>query len=264
MITRRSLLALAPLAAASAAPPKRIKTLILTGAMDLQYHDWRVTAPFLQKFLTDTDRFDVQIVDDCTRLTKNSFKGVSLALLHYNGPRWGAKAEDALEDFLHDGHGMLGIHGISYGAFFGQEFRDGKWQSSSTGDKGWTAYADMLGMETWKPEDIGHAVRHVFNVRWIDRDHPICEGLSPAFLADDELYHKLVLKPNAHVIAVAFSDTEKKGTGRNEPMIWTVPFGKGRVVYTPLGHDIKSMSMQGFQTAIKRSAEWAATGKVKP
>lgn len=262
MITRRTFFASA--AAAAAAPSaKPIRALILTGAMDLQYHDWRVTAPFLQLMLRDTSRFEVDIVDDCTKLDNAKLKSAELLVLHYNGPRWGAKPEQAVEEFLKKGKGMIAIHGVSYGMFFGQEFRDGRWRESATGDKGWAAYPDILGMEPWKSEDIGHAVRHVFNVQWTKRDHPICQGLSPAFLADDELYHKIVLKPNVTVIATAFSDPARKGTGRNEPMLWTVPFGKGRVVHCPLGHDMKAMSMAGFRTAFTRASEWAATEGVK-
>ena len=32
-----------------------------------------------------------------------------------------------------------------------------------------------------------------------------------------------------HILATAYSDKAKGGTGTNEPMIWVIPFGKGRV-----------------------------------
>jgi type 1 glutamine amidotransferase len=47
----------------------------------------------------------------------------------------------------------------------------------------------------------------------------------------------------------------------DEPMLWTVAYGKGRVVQTPMGHDVAAMSCVGF-TTMQRSVEWAATGKV--
>ena len=58
----------------------------------------------------------------------------------------------------------------------------------------WPAYAEMMGV-TWKLENIGHSRRHVFAVKWVDRDHPISRGLPPEFQADDELYHKLDFRP---------------------------------------------------------------------
>ena len=46
------------------------------------------------------------------------------------------------------------------------------------------------------------------------------------------------------------------------PMIWTVSYGKGRVVHTPMGHDLKAMRCNGFIATLQRGTEWAATGKV--
>src|ERR1700723_2681073 len=90
-------------------------------------------------------------------------------------------------------------------------------------------------------------------------------GLPPTFVANDELYHKIDLKPNVHVLANAFDDPNVKGgTGKGEPVIWTVPFGQGRVVMMVIGHDLLAMSQPGFMDAFARSAEWAATGDVVP
>ncbi len=69
----------------------------------------------------------------------------------------------------------------------------------------------MMG-STWKLENIGHSLRHVFTVKWTDRDHPISRGLPPVFVANDELYHKLDLKPNVHVLATACNDPKLRGT----------------------------------------------------
>ena len=51
-------------------------------------------------------------------------------------------------------------------------------------------------------------------------------------------------------------------TGRHEPMVFTVEYGKGRVLHTPMGHGIDSQECVGFITTFQRGAEWAATGKV--
>jgi type 1 glutamine amidotransferase len=155
---------------------------------------------------------------------------------------------------------MVALHGVSYGRFFGMKMEQGRWAASP--DAGWASYAEMLG-STWKPENIGHAVRHIFAARWVDREHPVSRGLEESFLVDDELYHRMDLRPNAHVLASAYSDPKMGGTGREEPMLWTVPFGRGRVVHTTLGHDTAAMYQPGFVTAFARSVEWAATGEVR-
>ena len=139
-----------------------------------------------------------------------------------------------------------------------------------SGDRGWVAYSEMLAV-AWPPEDIGHSPREIFTVKWVDRDHPIARGLPPTFVANDELYHRITVRPNAHVLATAYDDPANGGTrtaaraaatGKDEPMVWVVPYGKGRVVYTSLGHDVRAMSQPGFIALLTRGTEWAATGKV--
>ena len=68
------------------------------------------------------------------------------------------------------------------------------------------------------------------------------------------------------ILATAYSDKDKGGTGTNEPMIWVIPYGKGRVFTTVMGHargnDTTAIRCIGFQTVMLRGTEWAATGKV--
>ena len=85
--------------------------------------------------------------------------------------------------------------------------------------------------------------------------------------AKDELYHGQ-RGPAEHmeILATAYSDKAKGGTGTNEPMIWVIPYGKGRVFTTVMGHamgdDITAIRCIGFRTVMLRGTEWAATGKV--
>lgn len=247
--------------AAPAQTPARVQVLFLTGQSDTQYHDWRVTTPFLRNLLDHTGRFQVRVLEEPRGLTARTIEPYDVLVLNYNGPRWGAESEQAVEQFLRSGKGMVAVHGVSYGVFFGMEFRNDRWVASSTGERGWLAYPEMLGA-SWKPENIGHAARHVFLVKWVDREHPISKGLEETFLANDELYHRMDLRPNARVLAAAYSDPGLGGTGREEPVLWAVPFGRGRVVHIPLGHDTAAMFQPGFVTSFARSVEWAATGKV--
>ena len=156
---------------------------------------------------------------------------------------------------------MIAIHGVTYGPFFGQAGGSATEPRRMEGEP-WPAFADMLGM-TWKLENIGHAKRHTFVVQWVDVNHPISQGLPPTFVANDELYHKIDLKPNAHVLATAYDDPSiRGGTGKTEPVIWTVPYGQGRTVMMVLGHDLLAMSQPGFMDALIRGTEWSATGNV--
>jgi type 1 glutamine amidotransferase len=64
------------------------------------------------------------------------------------------------------------------------------------------------------------------------------------------------------VLATAYSDPNNKGTGRDEPMLMVLSYGKGRVFHTAMGHDIAALSCVGFIVTLQRGTEWAATGKV--
>jgi hypothetical protein len=203
----------------------------------------------------------VKVEEQVDGISARTLENFDVLLVNYQGPRWASETEKAVEDFVQSGKGMLAFHGVSYGEFFGQEWDNNHWIRSRNGDPGWIAYSEMLGM-TWAPENIGHAPRHIFTVKWVDREHPIAQGLPPTFIANDELYHRISLRPNAHVIATAYDDPSMGGTGKDEPIVWTVPYGKGRVVYISLGHDLLARSQPGFIAALARGTEWAATGDV--
>ena len=63
---------------------------------------------------------------------------------------------------------------------------------------------------------------------------------------------------NVTVLASALSDK----TNEQEPMLMVIPFGKGRVFHTALGHFSDALNGLGFQVTFARGTEWAATGKV--
>ena len=64
------------------------------------------------------------------------------------------------------------------------------------------------------------------------------------------------------VLATAFSDPSNAGTGRDEPQLMVLRYGKGRVFHTTLGHDLSGISSVDFVVTLQRGTEWAATGAV--
>jgi type 1 glutamine amidotransferase len=241
------------------AQPK-VKVLFLTGEIDAQYHDWRASTEYLRGVLERSGRFEVKAVERPAGIGAATLAPFDALVLNFNGARWGASTERAVEEFVRAGKGLASFHGVTYGPFYGQVF-DGKWKAGP--DLGWPAYASLIGAR-WKPENIGHARRHVFEVEWKDRAHPVAAGLAETFTANDELYHKLDLVPEARVLASAFNAAEIGGTGKAEPIVWAAPFGKGRTFHMTLGHDLSAISQAGFLTAFARGVEWAATGAVAP
>lgn len=244
------LLALAGPVAVRADGPR---VLILAGRMDPS-HNWRETTPVLRSILEESG-CEVRVAAEPAELEEGALGAADAVVVHYNGPRFGAAMERAIEEFVRSGKGLVSLHGVSYGPFFGMRREKGGWHPTAEG--GWPEWPALLGA-TWKPENIGHGARHVFTVRWVDREHPIARGLEESFTADDELYHRMDLRPEARVLAAAFSDPQTHGTGHEEPIVWTVAYGAGRTVHLTLGHDARALGRPGVAAAIARAAGWAA------
>jgi type 1 glutamine amidotransferase len=237
----------------------KVRVLILTGRNN---HDWRTTTPYLRQMLGAADRFDVRVTEEPAGLTDEVLAPYDVLISNYCGPRWGARAEAAVEHFVKSGKGLVVVHAADY------PFGDAEVLAENMGhtkvyEKPWAEWGAMVGA-TWseKPPKTGHAQRHVFEVVWQDPQHPIAAGMKPSFLIGDELYFNFRLKPGIHILATGFNSSAIGGSGKSEPLLWTNAYGKGRVFHTALGHDVDAMQSPGFVASLTRGTEWAATGNV--
>lgn len=239
--------------------PGVIRVLIFSGRND---HDWRTTTPFLRKTLVGSGRFDVRVEEEPMGITEATLAAYDVLVLDYDGPRWGEATEKAVENFVKSGKGLVAVHAASY-AFAGLEVLGDNHRGMGFKEPPWPEYLKMVGgWWTAGPPKTAHAPRHCFTVKFVDREHPIVKGMKDSFVVSDELYHSHQMSPEAHVLATAFDDPANGGTGKDEPMIWTVNYGKGRSMYTALGHDVAAMQESGFVNTFLRGTEWAATGAV--
>ncbi len=253
----RKLLLLSIAGAVLQAAPVRV--LIFSGHNN---HDWRTTTPYLAKLLKDSGRFDVRLEQEPAGITAATLANCDLIVLDYQGRRWGAEAEKAVLDFVRGGKGIVAVHGASY-SFSGLDVLGDGHVRTGIFEPPWKEYIAMVGA-TWSKEkpESGHAPRHIFTVKLTDREHPVLRGMPETFHTSDELYHNLRMQPGVKVIATAWDDPKNGGTGKDEPMLWTVDYGKGRMFHTALGHDVAAMQEPGFAISFVRGCEWAATGEV--
>ena len=244
--------AAAALAIAQAPSPK-IQALIVTGQNG---HDWKATTPVLRKLLEDTGNFEVRVTEEFRGAGPETLAPYDVVILNYYDSkkpalRWGERADTALQEFVRSGKGLVVYH-FSMAAF-----------------EGWTEFEKMSG-GNWRPNYGHHSARHDFTVTVRDPDSTITKGLGPTFpQGNDELYANLKWQPEGtyHVLATAWDDHalyragEKQplpGKGIDQPVLWTVNYGSGRVFVTALGHDPAAMKDAGFVTTFTRGTEWAA------
>lgn len=237
----------------------KIRALILAGRNN---HDWRTTTPFLRELLDGTGRFDSRVAEATDSLTAETLAPYDVLVMDYGGPRWGDVTERAIEAFVQAGKGFVSVHGASY-HFCGLDVITDGHRPVGWKEPAWPAFRRMVGCG-WDalPPKGYHGPRHTFTVKIDDPKHPITAGMPDSFLATDELYHAMSVIPEARVLASAFSDPARGGTGHAEPMLVVTDFGKGRCFYTALGHETPAMWEPGFRASFLRGVEWAATGRV--
>jgi type 1 glutamine amidotransferase len=234
----------------------RIRTLLLSGENN---HDWTRSTPFCKALLEGSGKFSVDVTHRPAEALadREALASYGLLFTDYNGPSWGAAAEEAFESAVRGGAGLVVLHAAD------NAFPD------------WPAYQRMLGL-SFRDDVSGHGEFHEFEVVKADPDHPVTRSLE-TFVTCDELYHGMLAVPDAPhtVLATAYSDPSQGGTGRREPVMLARTYGEGRVFHLLLGHvwphdfnagykgyQMIAFENEHFQRCLLRGAEWAATGDV--
>jgi len=256
---RRTLLALctlalaAPIAARADDSAKPVKVLIITGD-NVGAHDWKATTKALREALSEKGRIDVEATaTPAEDLTDENLAKYDVLLLNYRDTdpknekaKWSDANKAAFLKAVKDGKGLIVLH------FSSAAFVKPNWDEFEKAIAG-----------GWRTQGF-HGPPHEFTVKTADAKHPISEGLPSEFKhVKDELYQNSLMVPGSTVLATAYSDPKlPRGTGKDEAVIWVNSYGKGRVVNNLLGHDAAAIGDPGVQAWLKRSVEWAATGKV--
>lgn len=253
------------------AEPK-LKALIIEGQNN--HGVWPKTTKMMKQYLEATGLFSVDVATTAKTGTdpnfKPDFQKYQLVVSNYNGADWPQETQKAFVQFVRDGGGFAVVHAAD------NPFGDWKEYNEMIGLGGWGGRSEKSGPyvylndqgELVRDTSAGgggsHGAQHPFTVIIRNDQHPITKGMPREWLhAQDELYDRLRgPAENMQVLATAFADKSKGGTGRHEPMILTVQYGKGRVFHTPMGHGDYSQECVGFILTFQRGCEWAATGNV--
>jgi type 1 glutamine amidotransferase len=272
---------LIPAACSFAQEPKKLSVLIVDG---MNNHDWPRATRILKEIYEQSGRFTLDVSTtpptsqpaEAWEKWRPDFGKYDVVVSNFNGghlpgkgTHWPREVEQSLEKYLHSGGGLVVYHAAN------NSFPD------------WPAYNEMIGLgwrsPTFGPSVIideheklvvipqgegrkpGHGPEHDFVVTVLDREHPITRGMPKTwFHPHEQLTHgQHGPAKNMTILTYAWS----KDVNENEPMDWVIPYGKGRVYVTMLGHLWKdgpetAMRCAGFQTLLLRGTEWAGTGTV--
>ncbi len=248
-----------------------LKTLIIDGQNN---HNWRETTPVLKQILEDTALFSVDVATTPGKgepmdSFKPDFSKYDVVVANYTGDSWPAQTQKSFVEYMKNGGGLVVYHAADNAFPNWQEWNEmigvGGWGGRDEKSGPMVRYRDGKVVFDHSPGRGGtHGPQHEFKVVARMPDHPILKGLPQEWThCADELYSKLRgPAKNLSVLATAYADPEKRGTGENEPILMTIDYGKGRVFHTVLGHAGKQLHSVGCIVTLQRGAEWAATGSV--
>ena len=257
---------------------KPIKALVVSGQNN---HNWQVSHKVLKQILDNSGLFvtDIELTapagGDMSSFTPD-FSQYDVVVLDYNGDRWPAETDSAFVQYVRKGGGVVIYHAAD-NAFSGwEEFNRiialGGWEgrNEKSGPYCYLKDGQMVLDDTPGPGG-SHGQQREYPMHCCNAKHPITKGLPDNWMhARDEMYDSM--RGPANIKDLLYSGTTDRatgGSGKEEPLVFTVDYGKARIFHLMLGHcgptaeDNPAMQCVGFQTLLLRGAEWAATGKVK-
>ena len=256
---------------------KPIKTLLISGQNN---HNWQVSHVVLKQILENSGRFDVDFVISPEQGKDMSgfvldFSPYQLVVLDYNGDSWPEETNRRFLEYVQNGGGVVIYHAADNAFSKWPEFNRicalGGWEGRNENSGPYVYWKDgKLVKDSSAGPGGSHGRQHEYVLNGRDKVHPVVKGLPLKWRhAKDELYDRMRGPGNIRdILYTAYSDKETNGSGREEPLVFTVDYGNARIFHTMLGHagatteDNIAMQCTGFQVLLLRGAEWAATGKV--
>lgn len=163
--------------------------------------------------------FEVDTTEDASLFTaKNLKRYKAVVFLCTTGNVLNDAQQKAMEGFIHNGGGFIGIH------------------AATDTEYDWPWYNQLVGAYFLSHPNQQTATLHV-----IDRNHPSTRHLDSTWVRKDEWYNFKSIVPGLHVLLKIDESSYTGGkNGDDHPMAWCRDFDGGRMFYTELGHTKES------------------------
>ncbi len=229
---------------ATAGEERPVRVLLVLGSPP--FHDIRNLPPILENVLDKVGGFRVTRLEpprdrppsDAAHLAKLADvrrADYDVLVFYTSGYRLNEPQERALQKFVEDGGGIVGIHGASL--TFGNS----------------TVWLRLLGARF-----TGHIPgTHPLHIIIADPTHPITAGVGPFTIIDEEYKHRFA-DVDRHVLARFRERPPQSDQKANMDIVWTRDVGKGRVFYCALGHGRQAWENPAWQKLIVQGILWAA------
>lgn len=215
------------------------KALIVWGGWD--GHSPKQVGEILESMLKK-EGFEVEV-----SASLDSFDDSKLADLSLIVPIWtmgqisGEQSGAATKAVRELGIGMAGVHGGMCDAFR----TDTEWQFMTGGQ--WVAHP-------------GNLIEYTVNIGPVKS--PITEGIKDFTVKSEQYY--MHIDPAIKVLATTKfptpgADGPHVPNGSSDmPVVWTKYYGKGKVFYSSLGHEVATVSQEPHLEILRRGFNWAA------
>ncbi len=223
-----------------------LRILILSGSNN---HDWEATTPMLQEILESTEFFVADITERPDTLKQPDLDSYAAIVSNWNSwpendLRWSRAVEVALLNYIQKGGGLVTFH------------------SSTSAFYRWPEFQEITA-GSWIMDSTWHGKPGPVSVVLSNNEHPVTRGMKDFSIYDELWVNARGNEKYTTLGTVTNEDIKGKGIAP-QPAIMVYEYGKGRIFHTLLGHDVRAMQNDGFQTLLLRGTVWAALGKVSP
>jgi type 1 glutamine amidotransferase len=196
--------------------------------------------------LSGSGHFVVDVTERPDTLNYQSYKEYDAVVSNWNSwpdndKRWTAEAETGLLQYVSEGGGLVFFHASTSALYSWPEFK-------------------LISTGAWV-NDTWHGKIGPVKVEIENREHIVTKGLAN-FSILDELWINAESNENFQVLGSAINLEGEDKTSENQPAVFVLEYGRGRVFHTLLGHDVRAMRNTGFQTLFLRGTEWASKAEV--